>query len=763
MAENEVGLRISLKDRRAASAELAQLEKGVHRVGDAAETAGRKAEDAGRRWDRFRSVVGTMARGAAYGIGALTALGAAAAGVGIRTVASMEQAKIAFSTMLGSATRARTFLGQLSDFAAKTPFEFPELQTAASSLVSVGIRADKVIPIMTTLGDVTSGMGTGAEGIRRATVALQQMNAAQRITGEDLNQLRDAGIPVYDLLAAALGKTKGEVVALAQSGKLGKDALDAMMRSLETGQGLERFNGLMEQQSQSLTGLWSTMTDTVTMGLKRIFTPVRPLAKDALRWLGGLAESAIPRLRSGVKSTVEVVRSLVKAFQDGGFRGVLEMLGGGAADGAGQFASAFSSIGTAISGIDWGEVGSALGEGAADTMSVFAVAVGFAADHIDLLADAMPYLVVGFLALKSAQGAANAMAVAAVPLKIAEIGATMGHSAALRSHAAALGTSTTATVANTTAEKAGLITRARAVVGIVAHRVATIATTVATKAWSVAQWLLNAALTANPIGLVVAAIALLVGGLILAYKKSDTFRGIVDGLWNNVLKPFGEFIGTVFVGYLKILANMWLTVGRFGIKAFTWLLKAAFKTFDGILAAAEKGLGWIPGIGDKISTAREAFDRFGNGVINKLEAVEGKLKGVQDRVNGLARDRQGSVTIVTRRVNAESSAGGTGYGPAPLATGGIITARPGGLLAQIGEGRHDEAVVPLNGRSYLIDRDGVTPLPGPAPVSVDDMTLEDLPEGGVGGSRTLHVHVEVDGRQIGEAVLDDFDKRGARR
>ena len=107
---------------------------------------------------------------------------------------------------------------------------------------------------MTTLGDVTSGMGTGSEGVKRATIALQQMSAAGRITGEDLNQLRDAGIPVYDLLAKATGKSKEEVVKLAQAGKLGKKELGQMMGALESGKGLERFSGLMEKQSTSIVG-----------------------------------------------------------------------------------------------------------------------------------------------------------------------------------------------------------------------------------------------------------------------------------------------------------------------------------------------------------------------------------------------------------------------------------------------------------------------------------------------------------------------------
>lgn len=52
-----------------------------------------------------------------------------------------------------------------------------------------------------------------------------------------------------------------------------------------------------------------------------------------------------------------------------------------------------------------------------------------------------------------------------------------------------------------------------------------------TKIVAGAQWLLNAALTANPIGIVVVAIGALVAALVIAYKRSETFRNIVDGVF----------------------------------------------------------------------------------------------------------------------------------------------------------------------------------------------------------------------------------------
>jgi hypothetical protein len=61
-----------------------------------------------------------------------------------------------------------------------------------------------------------------------------------------------------------------------------------------------------------------------------------------------------------------------------------------------------------------------------------------------------------------------------------------------------------------------------------AHAAQTIATSAVTKAATAAQWLMNAALSANPIGLVVVALAAMTAGVVLAYQKSETFRNVVD-------------------------------------------------------------------------------------------------------------------------------------------------------------------------------------------------------------------------------------------
>jgi len=231
----------------------------------------------------------------------------------------------------------------------------------------------------------------------------------------------------------------------------------------------------------------------------------------------------------------------------------------------------------------------------------------------------------------------------------------------------------------------------------VAMKVWTVTTkvaTAATKVWAAGQWLLNAALTANPIGLVVAGVAALAAGVVIAYKKSETFRGIVDGLF-KVLKPFGEFIGKVLLGYIKLVASAWLMMGEFGVKAFRFLLTAAFATFGGILDAAAAGMGWIPGLGGKIKGARDAFKEFGDKTITKLKGVEDALHRTRDAINGIPRTINIAVkyTTQTAPVGADSTRGfnlersTTGRIPGTFGVSERTTGPLAGLVASVEAGK----------------------------------------------------------------------------
>jgi TP901 family phage tail tape measure protein len=66
-----------------------------------------------------------------------------------------------------------------------------------------------------------------------------------------------------------------------------------------------------------------------------------------------------------------------------------------------------------------------------------------------------------------------------------------------------------------------------------------------TKSATAAQLFLNAAMTANPIGLIVAGVSLLVAGLVTLYNNFEGVRTVVDGVWANI-KKLASSVGSFF-------------------------------------------------------------------------------------------------------------------------------------------------------------------------------------------------------------------------
>jgi hypothetical protein len=124
----------------------------------------------------------------------------------------------------------------------------------------------------------------------------------------------------------------------------------------------------------------------------------------------------------------------------------------------------------------------------------------------------------------------------------------------------------------------------------------------ATEAAAGAQEGLNVAMTANPIGIVVVALAGLVVGLVYAYKHSETFRRVVQGAFHGIADAAKAMWGAIRP-VLKFVVDAYL--GFFGA----------------ILHGAAKAFGWVPGIGPKLKTAAREFDGFKTAVNKSLDGI----------------------------------------------------------------------------------------------------------------------------------------------
>lgn len=191
------------------------------------------------------------------GAGAFTVALGAVGVASVKMAADMEQNKIAFTTMLGSAQKAETFLQEIATFAEKTPFEFPGLVASSKKLLAFGFQAQEIIPMMTGIGDAVSAVGGSAEVLDRVTLAFGQMKTKGMVSAEEMNQLAEAGIPAWEMLAKTIGTDIPTAMDLAEKKSINADAAIAGMIS----QMGERYGGMMDKQSNTITGILSNIQD----------------------------------------------------------------------------------------------------------------------------------------------------------------------------------------------------------------------------------------------------------------------------------------------------------------------------------------------------------------------------------------------------------------------------------------------------------------------------------------------------------------------
>jgi hypothetical protein len=131
---------------------------------------------------------------------------------------------------------------------------------------------------------------------------------------------------------------------------------------------------------------------------------------------------------------------------------------------------------------------------------------------------------------------------------------------------------------HTTATKIGVGVVAALAAGVLVVNAGFAVYTAAVRVAAAAQVVFNAALAANPIGLVVIAIAALAAGVLVAYKRSETFRNIVNGLWDK-LKQLGGWI-----------REHWGTIGAIVEKS---PMVVAFKTMRSAVDRIVDGIKWL--------------------------------------------------------------------------------------------------------------------------------------------------------------------------
>ncbi len=217
----------------------------------------------------------------------------------IKMAAEFEQTSISFKTMIGDAGKAAQLVGDVRGLANRSPFESRELLGASRSLLGYGFELNQIMPTLTMLGDVSAGTG---KDIRELSIIYGQIRSAGRLMGQDMLQLVQAGFNPLQQISKDTGKSMAVLKDEMSRGLITFDMVEKAFKSATSEGGL--FFNMMNEQSQTLNGKWSTLQDSLHQTGEAIATNLIGPLKEVVS-LATVASESIKNVAQGNASTTD--------------------------------------------------------------------------------------------------------------------------------------------------------------------------------------------------------------------------------------------------------------------------------------------------------------------------------------------------------------------------------------------------------------------------------------------------------------------------
>lgn len=204
----------------------------------------------------------------------------------IQVRGEFQQLEVAFTTMLGSSEKANVLMAQLTETAAKTPFDLQGVANGARQLLAYGTSAEDVNETLIRLGNIAAGLSQPLGDL----VYLYGTTMTQgRLYTPDLNQFTGRGIPMIKELAKEFGVAESEIKGMVEAGMIGFPEVQKVIQNLTNEGGM--FFNLMQEQSKTITGQISNIGDSFSMMLNDIGKANEGIINDALSSVSYLIEN----------------------------------------------------------------------------------------------------------------------------------------------------------------------------------------------------------------------------------------------------------------------------------------------------------------------------------------------------------------------------------------------------------------------------------------------------------------------------------------
>ena len=260
--------------------DVERMREDINRAVAQFEKLGDSAQREGELINRAMSNIGK----ATAGYFSVQALSSFAQSV-IKVRGEIESLEISFETLLGSKDKANELLGAIREFAVNTPMTMNSLASGAQTLLGFGIEAEKVMPILQQIGDISMG---DAQKFNSLTLAFAQASSAGKLAGQDFLQMVNAGFNPLNEMAKMTGKSFSQLKKEMEEGQISTKMLESAFEHATAEGGM--FHDMLGKQSQgiqgalsNLQGAWDEMLNDIGSKQQSIFVDGVNLLTDLIK------------------------------------------------------------------------------------------------------------------------------------------------------------------------------------------------------------------------------------------------------------------------------------------------------------------------------------------------------------------------------------------------------------------------------------------------------------------------------------------------
>jgi hypothetical protein len=226
--------------------------------------------------DRTKGSMITLAAAVGAGTGIL--------GTFIKKAADLEEMRVSFEVLTGSASQSRKTIDELFAFARKTPFEMPNVVDAAISLMGMTVKAEDLTDTLQLVGDMAAGT---KKPIMQVAQIFGRVKSAGFLFGQELQNMRKTGMPIMQELGRMLNKSNEELMHMVRKRQISFETFKQAMRNLTSEGG--RYYQATYKQSLAAKGIFRNIKDflweSISKGGEKLLPVLKKIQGETLNVL----------------------------------------------------------------------------------------------------------------------------------------------------------------------------------------------------------------------------------------------------------------------------------------------------------------------------------------------------------------------------------------------------------------------------------------------------------------------------------------------